>query len=101
MSRKVSGMEPTHTATQSPSQGLEERIAAFASLADPTRRRLYPSPLSPPGGGGRPACPTGRRAPPPAKTCRRSPKDLSFSVPQRNYELLARVLVEALTSGDE
>jgi len=127
-------MEPTHTAAQSPSRGLEERIAAFASLADPTRRRLYLYAISRPEGAGRDEAAeavgitralaafhldrltsdgllvaeyrrlTGRTGPGagrPAKIYRRSPKDLSFSVPQRNYELLARVLVEALTSGDE
>lgn len=127
-------MEPTHTAAESRSPGLEERIAAFASLADPTRRRLYLYAISRPEGAGRDEAAeavgitralaafhldrltsdgllvaeyrrlTGRTGPGagrPAKIYRRSPKDLSFSVPQRNYELLARLLVEALTSGDE
>lgn len=130
----VSGMEPTHTDAKSPLPGLEDRIAAFASLADPTRRRLYLYAISRPDGAGRDEAAeavgitralaafhldrltsdgllvagyrrlTGRSGPGagrPAKIYRRSPKDLSFSVPQRNYELLARVLVEALTSGEE
>ena len=37
-------MDPTHT---------EERIAAFSSLADPTRRRLYLYAISRPEGAGR------------------------------------------------
>src|SRR2546428_7961374 len=104
-------MESTH---------LEERIAAFASLADPTRRRLYLYAISRPEGTGRDEAAqaigitralaafhldrltsdgllvaeyrrlTGRSGPGagrPAKIYRRSPEDLSFRVPQRNYEL--------------
>ena len=37
----------------------------------------------------------------PAKIYRRSARELSFSMPRRNYELLARLLVQALTSTGE
>ena len=113
---------------------LEERIAAFASLADPTRRRLYLFAVARPDGIGRDEAAagagisralaafhldrliadgllvaeyrrlTGRTGPGagrPAKIYRRSPRELSFSVPQRNYELLARLLAQALTSARE
>jgi DNA-binding transcriptional ArsR family regulator len=106
----------------------EERIAAFSSLADPTRRRLYLAV-----GAGRDEAAesvgisrglaafhldrliadgllvaeyrrlTGRTGPGagrPAKIYRRSARDLSFSVPQRNHELLARLFAQAFSSTD-
>src|SRR5260370_34614102 len=109
----------------------EERIAAFSSLADPTRRRLYLYAVSRPDGAGRDEAAeavgisrglaafhldrliadgllvaeyrrlTGRTGPGagrPAKIYLRSPRELSFSVPQRNHELLARLFAEALTA---
>jgi predicted ArsR family transcriptional regulator len=111
----------------------EERIAAFSSLADPTRRRLYLFAVSRPVGAGRDEAAeavgisrglaafhldrliadgllvaeyrrlTGRTGPGagrPAKIYRRSARDLSFSVPQRNHELLARLFAQAFSSTD-
>ena len=113
---------------------LEEQIAPLASLADPTRRRLYLFAVARPQGVGRDEAATGvgisralaafhldrlvadsllvadyRRlsgrtgpgAGRPAKIYRRSARELSFSMPRRNYELLARLLVQALTSTGE
>ena len=113
---------------------LGEQIAPLASLADPTRRRLYLFAVARPQGVGRDEAATGvgisralaafhldrlvadgllvadyRRlsgrtgpgAGRPAKIYRRSARELSFSMPQRNYELLARLLVQALTSTGE
>ena len=115
-------MDPTQT---------EERIAAFSSLADPTRRRLYLHAVSRPEGVGRDEAAeaagisrglaafhldrligdgllvadyrrlTGRSGPGagrPAKIYRRSERELSFSVPQRNHELLARLFARAMSS---
>jgi predicted ArsR family transcriptional regulator len=115
-------MDPTQT---------EERIAAFSSLADPTRRRLYLYVVSRPEGAGRDEAAeaagisrglaafhldrlindglliadyrrlTGRTGPGagrPAKIYRRSERELSFSVPQRNHELLARLFAQAMSS---
>src|SRR5437868_15491857 len=112
---------------------LEERIAAFASLADPTRRRLYLFAVGRPDGVGREEAAeavgisralaafhldrliadgllvaeyrrlTGRTGPGagrPAKIYRRSARDLSFSVPQRNHELLARLFAQAFSSTE-
>src|SRR5947209_3460842 len=112
----------------------EERIAAFSSLADPTRRRPYRYTASRPDGAGRDEAAeatgisrglaafhldrlihdgllvadyrrlTGRTGPGagrPAKIYRRSARELSFSMPRRNYELLARLLAQALTSTGE
>jgi predicted ArsR family transcriptional regulator len=112
----------------------EERIAAFSSLADPTRRRLYLFATSRPEGTGRDEAAeavgisrglaafhldrliadgllvaeyrrlTGRTGPGagrPAKIYLRSPRELSFSVPQRNHELLARLFAEALSATGE
>jgi len=109
----------------------EERIAAFSSLADPTRRRLYLYAVSRPEGAGRDEAAeatgisrglaafrldrlihdgllvadyrrlTGRTGPGagrPAKIYRRSERELSFSVPRRNYELLARLFAQAMSS---
>jgi predicted ArsR family transcriptional regulator len=115
-------MDPTQTG---------ERIAAFSSLADPTRRRLYLHAVSRPEGVGRDEAAeaagisrglaafhldrligdgllvadyrrlTGRSGPGagrPAKIYRRSERELSFSVPQRNHELLARLFARAMSS---
>lgn len=112
----------------------ETRIAAFSSLADPTRRRLYLYALSRPEGTGRDEAAeatgisralaafhldrliadgllvaeyrrlTGRTGPGagrPAKIYRRSSKEFAFSVPPRNYELLARLFAEAVSSAAE
>lgn len=112
----------------------EERIAAFSSLADPTRRRLYLYTISRTEGAGRDEAAaavgisrglaafhldrliadgllvadyrrlTGRTGPGagrPAKIYRRSARDLSVSIPQRNYELLARLFAEAMSSGSD
>ena len=109
----------------------EERIAAFSSLADPTRRRLYLYTVSRPEGAGRDEAAeatgisrglaafhldrlihdgllvadyrrlTGRTGPGagrPAKIYRRSERELSFSVPRRNHELLARLFAQAMSS---
>jgi predicted ArsR family transcriptional regulator len=109
----------------------EERIAAFSSLADPTRRGLYLYVISRPEGAGRDEAAeamgisrglaafhldrlihdgllvagyrrlTGRTGPGagrPAKIYRRSERELSFSVPQRNHELLARLFAQAMSS---
>jgi len=109
----------------------EERIAAFSSLADPTRRRLYLYTVSRPEGAGRDEAAeaagisrglaafhldrlihdgllvadyrrlTGRTGPGagrPAKIYRRSARELSFSVPRRNHELLARLFAQAMSS---
>ena len=109
----------------------EERIAAFSSLADPTRRRLYLYTVSRPEGAGRDEAAeatgisrglaafhldrlisdgllvadyrrlTGRTGPGagrPAKIYRRSDLELSFSVPRRNHELLARLFAKAMSS---
>jgi len=111
--------------------GTEERIAAFSSLADPTRRRLYLYTVSRPEGAGRDEAAeatgisrglaafhldrliadgllvadyrrlTGRTGPGagrPAKIYRRSDLELSFSVPRRNHELLARLFAQAMSS---
>jgi predicted ArsR family transcriptional regulator len=111
----------------------EERIAAFSSLADPTRRRLYLFVASRPAGAGRDEAAaavgvsrglaafhldrliaddlltaeyrrlTGRTGPGagrPAKIYRRSARSLSFSMPQRNHELLARLFAQAFSSTD-
>ena len=111
--------------------GTEERIAAFSSLADPTRRRLYLYTVSRPEGAGRDEAAeatgisrglaafhldrliadgllvadyrrlTGRTGPGagrPAKIYRRSDLELSFSVPRRNHELLARLFARAMSS---
>src|SRR5438132_12845140 len=110
---------------------LEERIAAFASLADPTRRRLYLFAVGRPDGVGRDEAAagagisrglaafhldrlihddllvadyrrlTGRTGPGagrPAKIYRRSERELSFSVPRRNHELLARLFAQPMSS---
>src|SRR5438874_10063620 len=109
----------------------EERIAAFSSLADPTRRRLYLYTVSRPEGAGRDEAAeaagisrglaafhldrlihdgllvadyrrlTGRTGPGagrPATIYRRSERELSFSVPRRNHELLARLFAQAMSS---
>ncbi|MFN2591950.1 MAG: helix-turn-helix transcriptional regulator [Candidatus Dormibacteria bacterium] len=109
----------------------EDRIAAFSSLADPTRRRLYLYTISRPEGAGRDEAAeavgisrglaafhldrliadgllvadyrrlTGRTGPGagrPAKIYRRSERELSFSVPRRNHELLARLFAQAMSS---
>jgi predicted ArsR family transcriptional regulator len=109
----------------------EERIAAFSSLADPTRRRLYLYAVSRPEGAGRDEAAeatgisrglaafhldrliadgllvadyrrlTGRTGPGagrPAKIYRRSDLELSFSVPRRNHELLARLFAQAMSA---
>lgn len=114
--------------------GTEARIAAFSSLADPTRRRLYLHALSRPEGTGRDEAAeatgisrslaafhldrliadgllvadyrrlTGRNGPGagrPAKIYRRSSRELAFSVPPRNYELLARLFAQALAAAGE
>lgn len=111
---------------------LDARIAAFASLADPTRRRLYLYVISRPDGAGREEAAdatgiskalaafhldrliddgllvadyrrlsgrTGPGAGRPAKIYRRSSQELTLTIPPRSYELLARLLAEALTSG--
>src|SRR5437879_9893584 len=113
---------------------LDEQIAPLASLADPTRRRLYLFAVARPQGVGRDEAATGvginralaafhldrlvadgllvadyRRlsgrtgpgAGRPAKIYRRSARELSFSMPRRNYELMARLLAQALTSTAE
>jgi predicted ArsR family transcriptional regulator len=118
-------MDPTDT---------EARIAAFSSLADPTRRRLYLHALSRPEGTGRDEAAeatgisralaafhldrliadgllvaeyrrlTGRTGPAPgrpAKIYRRSSRELAFSVPPRNYELLARLFAQAVASAGD
>src|SRR5437764_3758226 len=110
---------------------LEEQIAPLASLADPTRRRLYLLAVARPQGVGRDEAATGvginralaafhldrlihdgllvadyRRltgrtgpgAGRPAKIYRRSERELSFSVPRRNHELLARLFAQAMSS---
>lgn len=110
----------------------EERIAALAALADPTRRSLYVFVASQPEGVSRDQAAeavgvsralaafhldrltteglldaqfrrlsgrTGPGAGRPSKIYRRSAAELSVSVPPRNYELLARLLVEALTTA--
>lgn len=110
----------------------EERIAAFAALADPTRRGLYVFVASQPEGVSRDQAAqavgisralaafhldrltaeglldahyrrlsgrTGPGAGRPSKIYRRSAAELSISVPPRNYELLARLLVEAFTTA--
>jgi predicted ArsR family transcriptional regulator len=115
-------MDPTET---------EERIAAFSSLADPTRRRLYLYVIAQPAGAGRDEAAeaagisrglaafhldrlindgllvadyrrlTGRTGPGagrPAKIYRRSERELSVSIPQRNHELLARLFAQAMSS---
>ena len=43
---------------------------------------------------------TGPGAGRPAKIYRRSPRQLAVTLPQRNYELLARLLAQALIAGD-
>src|SRR5205823_4733857 len=111
----------------------DHRIAAFSSLAAPTRRRLYLFVVSRPVGAGRDEAAkavgisrglaafhldrliadgllvaeyrrlTGRTGPGagrPAKIYRRSARDLSFSVPQRNHELLARLFARAFSSTE-
>lgn len=116
------------------STDLDGRIAAFASLADPTRRRLYLYVISRPEGAGREEAAeatgvskalaafhldrliddgllvaeyrrlTGRTGPGagrPAKIYRRSARELSLTIPPRSYELLARLLAQALTSGED
>jgi predicted ArsR family transcriptional regulator len=113
--------------------GTEERIAAFSSLADPTRRRLYLFVVSRSEGAGRDEAAeaagisrglaafhldrlivdgllaaeyrrlTGRTGPGagrPSKIYRRSARELSFSVPQRNHELLARLFAQAFSATD-
>src|SRR5437588_10352781 len=110
---------------------LEDQIAPLASLADPTRRRLYLFAVARPQGVGRDEAATGvgisralaafhldrlvadgllvadyRRlsgrtgpgAGRPAKIYRRSARELSFSVPRRNHELLARLFAKAMAS---
>lgn len=117
-------MDPTTT---------EQRIAAFSSLADPTRRRLYLLATEHPDGIGRDVAAealgisrplaafhldrliadgllvaeyrrlSGRSGPGagrPAKIYRRSSQELSFSVPPRNFELLARLFAHALAAPD-
>src|SRR5437764_14749887 len=115
-------MDPTDT---------DARIAAFSSLADPTRRRLYLYTTARPDGTGRDEAAaavgisrglaafhldrlvadgllvagyrrlTGRSGPGagrPAKIYRRSERELSFSIPRRNHELLARLFAQAMSS---
>src|SRR6266849_372190 len=112
----------------------EERIAAFSSLADPTRRRLYLYVIARPEGAGRDEAAeatgisrglaafhldrlihdgllvanyrrlTGRTGPGagrPAKIYLRSERELSFSIPQRNHELLARLFAQAMSTGSD
>ncbi|HEU5001713.1 MAG TPA: transcriptional regulator [Actinomycetota bacterium] len=113
---------------------LDARIAAFASLADPTRRRLYLYVISRTAGAGREEAAeatgiskalaafhldrliddgllvadyrrlsgrTGPGAGRPAKIYRRSSRELSLTIPPRSYEMLARLLAQALTSGED
>lgn len=111
----------------------EDRIAAFSSLADATRRRLYLYVIAQPEGVGREEAAeavsisrglaafhldrliddgllvadyrrlTGRSGPGagrPAKIYRRSERELSVSIPQRNHELLARLFAQAMSSTE-
>lgn len=113
---------------------LDEQLAALASLADPTRRRLYLYVRSRPDGVGREEAAeatgiskalaafhldrltadgllvadyrrlTGRSGPGagrPSKIYRRSEQELGVQLPPKNFELLARLLVQAALNGQD
>ncbi|HLI55569.1 MAG TPA: transcriptional regulator [Actinomycetota bacterium] len=113
---------------------LDEQLATLASLADPTRRRLYLYVSSRPQGAGREEAAeaagiskalaafhldrltadgllvagyrrlTGRSGPGagrPSKIYQRSDRQVGVQLPPRNFELLARLLVQAALSAGE